>query len=40
VAYFHYVLEAKIVTTSGLYISLATEFIENMPGRDFARILS
>lgn len=33
--YFHYVLEAKIVTTSGLSISLASEFIENEPGRDY-----
>jgi len=33
--YFHYVLEAKIVTTSGLSISLASEFIENIPGRDY-----
>lgn len=33
--YFHYVLEAKIVTTSGLSVSLASEFIENEPGRDY-----
>jgi hypothetical protein len=33
--YFHYVLEAKIVTTSGLAISLASEFVENMPGGDY-----
>jgi hypothetical protein len=33
--YFHYVLEAKIVTTSGLSISLASEFVENIPGRDY-----
>jgi len=33
--YFHYVLEAKIVTTSGLAVSLASEFIENEPGRDY-----
>jgi hypothetical protein len=33
--YFHYVLEAKIVTTSGLSISLASEFVENVPGRDY-----
>lgn len=33
--YFHYVLEAKIVTSSGLAISLASEFIENIPGRDY-----
>ncbi len=37
VTYFHYVLEAKIVTTSGLCISLATEFIENLPGRDYEK---
>jgi len=30
--YFHYVLEAKIVTSSGLAISLASEFIENPSG--------
>lgn len=30
--YFHYVLEAKIVTCSGLAISLASEFIENPSG--------
>ena len=29
VTYFHYVLEAKIVTSSGLAISLASEFAEN-----------
>ena len=37
VTYFHYVLEAKMVTTSGLSISLATEFIENDPGRDYEK---
>lgn len=37
VTYFHYVLEAKIVTSSGLSISLATEFIENDPGRDYEK---
>jgi hypothetical protein len=37
VTYFHYVLEAKIVTSSGLCISLATEFIENIPGRDYEK---
>jgi hypothetical protein len=37
VTYFHYVLEAKIVTSSGLCISLASEFIENMPGRDYEK---
>jgi len=30
--WFHYVLEAKLVTSSGLAISLATEFIENISG--------
>jgi len=35
--YFHYVLEAKIVTSSGLAISLASEFIENVPGRDYEK---
>jgi len=35
--YFHYVLEAKIVTSSGLSISLASEFIENIPGRDYEK---
>ena len=34
VTYFHYVLEAKLVTSTGLAISLASEFIENDPGRD------
>ena len=33
--YFHYVLEAKLVTSSGLAISLASEFIENRENRDF-----
>jgi len=33
--YFHYVLEAKLVTADGLAISLASEFVENLPGRDF-----
>ncbi|MFO7657058.1 MAG: hypothetical protein R6W78_08325 [Bacteroidales bacterium] len=33
--YFHYVLEAKLVTISGLCISVASEFIENLPGRDY-----
>jgi hypothetical protein len=31
------VLEAKLVTSSGLAISLASEFIENIPGRDFKK---
>lgn len=37
VTYFHYVLEAKIVTSSGLAISLASEFIENQPHRDYEK---
>lgn len=37
VSYFHYVLEAKIVTSSGLCISIASEFIENQPGRDYEK---
>ena len=37
VTYFHYVLEAKIVTSSGLAISLGSEFIENDPGRDYEK---
>ena len=36
VTYFHYVLEAKIVTSTGLCISIASEFIEN-PGRDYEK---
>lgn len=35
--WFHYVLEAKLVTSSGLAISLASEFIENQPGRDYEK---
>jgi hypothetical protein len=35
VTYFHYVLEAKLVTLSGHAISLASEFIENRESRDF-----
>jgi hypothetical protein len=35
--WFHYVLEAKLVTSTGLAISLASEFIENLPGRDFQK---
>lgn len=35
--WFHYVLEAKLVTSSGLAISLASEFIENISGRDFVK---
>ena len=37
VTYFHYVLEAKIVTSTGLSISLASEFIENDPERDYEK---
>jgi len=37
VTYFHYVLEAKIVTSTGMSISLASEFIENTPGRDYEK---
>ena len=33
VSYLHPVLEAKLVTSTGLALSLATEFIENPPGR-------
>jgi len=37
ITYFHYVLDAKIVTSTGLSISLASEFIENDPGRDYEK---
>jgi hypothetical protein len=37
VTYFHYVLEAKIVTSAGLAISLGSEFIENGPDRDYEK---
>jgi len=37
VRYFHYVLEAKLVTSTGLAVSLASEFIENDPGRDYEK---
>jgi hypothetical protein len=37
VTYFHYVLEAKLVTSSGLSISMASEFIENTPGENFKK---
>ncbi len=37
IIYFHYVLEAKLVTATGLSISLASEFIENDPGRDYEK---
>lgn len=33
--YFRYVLEAKLVTASGLCLSLATEWVENKPGSTF-----
>lgn len=35
VTYFHYVLEAKLVTSKGHAISIASEFIMNELGRDF-----
>ncbi len=35
--WFHYVLQVKLVTSSGLSISLASEFIENQPGRDYEK---
>lgn len=35
VTYFHYVLEAKLVTSAGHAISLATEFIENQTDINF-----
>ncbi|MBP8669737.1 MAG: hypothetical protein KBI42_13240 [Bacteroidia bacterium] len=35
--WFHYVLEAKLVTSAGHAISLASEFIENIPGRDYEK---
>lgn len=35
--YFHYVLEAKIVTSSGLAISIASEFIENPTNIDYQK---
>ena len=37
VTYFHYVLEAKLVTSSGHAISLASEFIENQANRDYEK---
>lgn len=37
VTYYHYVLEAKLVTSTGLCVSLASEFIENTPGRDYQK---
>lgn len=35
--WFHYVLEAKLVTSSGLAISLASEFVANQPGRNYEK---
>ncbi len=35
--WFHYVLEAKLVTSTGFSISLASEFIENDPEREFEK---
>lgn len=35
--WFHYVLEAKLVTSAGHAISLASEFIENLPDRDYKK---
>lgn len=35
--WFHYVLEAKLVTCTGLAISLASEFLENLPGSDYQK---
>jgi hypothetical protein len=35
--YFHYVLEAKLITSSGLAVSLASEFVENPAGDDFQK---
>ena len=37
VTYYHYVLEAKLVTSTGLCVSLGSEFIENTPGRDYQK---
>ena len=37
VTYFHYVLEAKILTTSGLAISLASEFVENHLNEEYQK---
>jgi len=37
VTYFHYVLEAKIVTSNGLAVSIASEFIENPAGGDYEK---
>jgi len=35
VTYYHYVVEAKLVTSSGFAISLASEWVANEPGRSF-----
>lgn len=35
ITYFHYVLEAKLVTSSGFAISIASEFVENLARRDY-----
>lgn len=37
VTYFHYVLEAKLVTSTGLSISMGSEFIENDPDENFKK---
>ena len=37
VTYLHYILEAKLVTSTGLCISIASEFIENDAGRDYEK---
>ena len=37
ISYFHYVLEAKLVTSAGHAISIASEFIGNVPDRDFQK---
>jgi hypothetical protein len=34
---FYYILEAKLVTSTGYAILLASEFIANIPGRDFEK---
>lgn len=37
VTYFHYVLEAKLVTRQGFSISIASEFLENLEGRNYEK---
>ena len=37
VTYFHYVLEAKIVTRDGFSISMASEFLENLDDRNYEK---